>query len=50
VQLPTVADVEARLLGLEPGAVARVERLQDELPQDEADVLLGLPISVYGGG
>jgi tRNA-dihydrouridine synthase B len=50
VQLPAVADVEARLLALEPGALARVEHLQGELPGEEADSLLGLPISVYGGG
>ena len=48
-QLPTVAEVEARLLEEVPGARFRLARLEEELPEAEA-VLLDLPISIYGGG
>jgi hypothetical protein len=47
-QLPTIADVEERLLVAAPGAAEVLERLQDELPPDEIE--LELPISIYGGG
>jgi len=47
-QLPTIADVEERLLVAAPGAAEVLERLQDELPADEIE--LELPISIYGGG
>ena len=49
VQLETTAEVEQRLLAAAPGARARIERLEADLPQAD-DVLLDLPISVYGGG
>ncbi len=47
-QLPTIADVEQRLLIAAPGAAELLERLEDELPADEVE--LELPISIYGGG
>jgi len=49
VQLATLAEVEARLLAAAPGAHEELARLEAELP-DGDDVLLDLPISVYGGG
>jgi tRNA-dihydrouridine synthase B len=49
VQLETTEDVERRLLVAAPGAAAVLERLTDELPSGD-EVLLDLPISVYGGG
>ncbi len=49
VQLTTLAEVEARLFAAAPGARDVLARLEEELPQDE-DVLLELPISIYGGG
>jgi nifR3 family TIM-barrel protein len=48
-QLATVADVEERLLATAPAARDRLVRLEEELPQGD-DVLLDLPISLYGGG
>ena len=47
-QLPTIADVEQRLLIAAPGAADLLERLEDGLPADEIE--LELPISIYGGG
>jgi nifR3 family TIM-barrel protein len=47
-QLPTIADVEQRLLIAAPGAADVLERLEEELPADEIE--LELPISIYGGG
>ncbi len=47
-QLPTIAEVEERLLVAAPGAAAVLDRLEDELPADEVE--LELPISIYGGG
>jgi len=47
-QLPTIADVEQRLLVAAPGAADLLERLEDGLPADEIE--LELPISIYGGG
>ena len=47
-QLPTIAEVEERLLIAAPGAAELLERLEDELPADEIE--LELPISIYGGG
>src|SRR5436309_13194221 len=41
-QLPTIADVEQRLLIAAPRAVELLERLEDELPADEIE--LELPI------
>ena len=49
VQLPTVADVEERLLAAAPGASAVLERLSAELPTPE-NVTLDLPVSIYAGG
>jgi tRNA-dihydrouridine synthase B len=48
-QLPTIADVEARLFAAAPGARFVLARLEEELPQGD-EVLLDLPISLYGGG
>jgi nifR3 family TIM-barrel protein len=49
VQLATLAEVEERLFVAAPGARYVLERLEDELPQGD-EVLLDLPISIYGGG
>jgi tRNA-dihydrouridine synthase B len=49
VQLQTLDEVEQRLFAAAPGARFVLERLQDELPHGE-EVLLDLPISIYGGG
>lgn len=49
VRLETIAEVEERLFAAAPGAADVLARLQGDLPADE-DVLLDLPISVYGGG
>ena len=49
VQLATLGEVEERLLAAAPGAAEVLERLEAELPQGE-DVVLDLPISIYGGG
>ncbi len=48
-QLPTIAEVETRLLAAVPGARFVLARLEEELPQGD-EVLLDLPISMYGGG
>src|SRR5436190_7894145 len=48
-QLPTIADVEQRLLIAAPGAADVLEHLEAELPAGEA-IELDLPISIYGGG
>jgi nifR3 family TIM-barrel protein len=48
-QLPTITDVEARLLEAVPAARFRLARLEEELPQAD-EILLDLPISIYGGG
>jgi len=51
VQLPTLAEVEQRLLAAAPGARFVLERLLDEVPDPQDEVLLdALPISLYGGG
>jgi tRNA-dihydrouridine synthase B len=50
VQLETLEDVETRLLAAAPGAAEVLERLESELPEGEDDVVLDLPISIYGGG
>jgi nifR3 family TIM-barrel protein len=49
VQLPTLDEVERRLLAASPGARDVLERLEAELPTGD-EVLLDLPISIYGGG
>ena len=51
VMLPTLAEVEERLLAAAPGARFIYERLAAEVPAPEDEVLLdSLPISIYGGG
>ncbi len=51
VMLPTLAEVEQRLLAETPGARFILERLLTEVPAPEDEVLLdSLPISIYGGG
>jgi len=50
VQLETLDEVETRLLAAAPGAAEVLERLVAELPDGEDDVVLDLPISIYGGG
>ncbi len=49
VQLATLAEVEERLLAAAPGAPEVLARLEGGLPAED-DVLLDLPISIYGGG
>jgi tRNA-dihydrouridine synthase B len=49
VQLATLGEVEERLFAAAPGATDVLARLEGELPGED-DVLLDLPISVYGGG
>jgi tRNA-dihydrouridine synthase B len=49
VQLGTLAEVEERLFAAAPGAAGELARLEGELPAED-DVLLDLPISIYGGG
>jgi tRNA-dihydrouridine synthase B len=49
VQLATLDEVETRLFAAAPGARFVLERLLDELPEGD-EVLLDLPISIYGGG
>jgi tRNA-dihydrouridine synthase B len=52
VQLETLDEVEARLLAAAPGAGEVLARLEAEVarPETENDVVLDLPISIYGGG
>ena len=49
VQLDTLADVERRLLAAAPGAADVLARLEVEQPLGD-EILLDLPISIYGGG
>ena len=49
VVLETTDEVVERLLIAAPGAVEVLERIEAEQPEAE-DVLLDLPISIYGGG
>ena len=48
-QIETLEEVERRLLAAAPGACFVLARLEEELPQGD-EVLLDLPISIYGGG
>ena len=48
-QLPTLPEVETRLLAAAPGARFVLARLEETLPEGD-EVLLELPISIYGGG
>ena len=51
VLLPSLEEVETRLLAAAPGARFVLERLLSELPDPTGEVLLDdLPISIYGGG
>jgi hypothetical protein len=50
VQLATLDEVEERLLAAAPGAADVLQKLEAELPDAEDDVVLDLPISIYGGG
>jgi tRNA-dihydrouridine synthase B len=51
VMLPSLDEVEARLLEVAPGARFVLERLVSELPDPADEILLDqLPISIYGGG
>jgi tRNA-dihydrouridine synthase B len=50
VQLETLDEVEARLLVAAPGAAEVLARLQADQPEAGDDVVLDLPISIYGGG
>ena len=49
VQLATLEEVETRLLAAAPGTTEVLERLEDELPEGD-EIVLDLPISMYGGG
>jgi nifR3 family TIM-barrel protein len=48
--LPTIGEVELRLLAAAPGAAEVLERLEAELPDVDEILLDSLPISIYGGG
>jgi tRNA-dihydrouridine synthase B len=51
MQLSSTEEVVTRVYAAAPGAAAIVARLEAELPDRDADVLLeGMPISIYGGG
>src|SRR5215510_13992354 len=50
VTLPTLADVETRLLAAAPGAAEVLERLEADLGDVDEVLLDSLPISIYGGG
>jgi tRNA-dihydrouridine synthase B len=50
VRLETLEEVEQRLLAAAPGAAEVLARLEEELPSGKDDVVLDLPISIYGGG
>ena len=49
VELDTIPEVERRLLAAAPAAADVLERLEAELPAGD-EILLDLPISMYGGG
>jgi nifR3 family TIM-barrel protein len=48
-QVPSIGEVEERLFAAAPGARFVLARLEEEQPQGD-EVLLDLPISIYGGG
>jgi len=50
VVLPTIEEVETRLLAAAPGAAEVLERLEAQLPPVDEVLLDSLPISAYGGG
>jgi tRNA-dihydrouridine synthase B len=49
VRLETLDAVEERLFAAAPGARFVLQRLEEEMPRED-EVLLDLPISIYGGG
>jgi tRNA-dihydrouridine synthase B len=49
VELKPLEEVEQRLFAAAPGARFVLQRLEKEMPQED-EVLLDLPISIYGGG
>jgi len=49
VQLATTEEVERRLIAAAPGSLALIGELEAELPGGD-EILLDLPISIYGGG
>ena len=49
VVLDSTEEVERRLIAAAPGALLLIDALEAELPAGD-DVLLDLPISIYGGG
>ena len=49
VTLASTEEVERRLIAAAPASLTLIERLEEELPGGD-DVLLDLPISLYGGG
>jgi tRNA-dihydrouridine synthase len=50
VMLPTVAEVETRLIAAAPGALEVLERIEAEIPPVDEVLLDSLPISAFGGG
>ena len=50
VQLETLSEVEERLFAAAPGSAEVLAQLETEHPEGEDDVVLDLPISIYGGG
>ena len=50
VQLGTLEEVETRLLAAAPGAGDVLAGLEADAAEGEDDVVLDLPISIYGGG
>jgi tRNA-dihydrouridine synthase B len=50
VQLEALEEVETRLLAAAPGAAELLAHLEADSPEGEDDVVLDLPISIYGGG
>src|SRR3954465_13157631 len=49
VMLPTIDEVEARLIAAAPGAAGVLERLEAEIPPVDEVLLDSLPISAFGG-
>jgi tRNA-dihydrouridine synthase B len=49
VRLATLTQVEERLFAVAPGAADALAELERDLPGEE-DIVLDLPISIYGGG
>jgi tRNA-dihydrouridine synthase B len=49
VELKTLEEVEQRLFAAAPGARFVLQRLEEQLPEED-EVVLDLPISIYGGG